>query len=330
MKNLFVLISLLSGLVARPIFAQETTEPPTALPDQVTFEAAGLLPEGVEWDGRHERFVVGSLAQGTIHLVADDGTLTPFIEDEALIASVGLEVDEFNGRLLVAVGEASVFFNPAAQGLAGVAAYDLLTGERLFYTDLGALLPEGRHFANDLALDTLGNVYITDSFSPVIYIVDINGSADILVEDDRFGSDFIGLNGIEYVPGADGVIGFLLVGVTGSAALYKVPLEAPEEITPVELRDADGEVVTFAIDGMALLPDGRLAAVANYEERQEIVLIRSDDEFMTATLDARLETTDAATTLAIRDEQVYFINAYLGNPLQATYEIVRAVFEGRE
>lgn len=288
------------------------------LPKEIVFEQAGILPEGVEYDAEGERFLVGSLAQGTIFEVTDDGTIKPFIEDEDLVSTVGIEIDEANNRLLVTNSDSSVFFQPDAKGMAALAAYDLESGERLFYVDLGELYADGvKHFANDVAVDGDGNAYVTDSFSPVIYKVDAEGKAEVLVESEQFANDFIGLNGIEYIPD-----GYLLAAVTGSAVLFKVPLDDPEAISQVEVEGLGG------IDGMARAEDGSLYAVSNGQDSQEIVHFTSDDDFATATIEARVATSGNATTVAVRGDAAYYVNAYLQNPAAEQYEIVLAEFEG--
>jgi len=310
---------LLFVLVAGGALAQDS-DPMVDLPTEVAFAQAGIMPEGVEWDAANERFLVGSLSTGTIYAISDDGTIEPFIEDEELASTVGIEIDEANNRLLVTNSDASVFSAPDATGMAGLAAYDLDTGERLFLVDLSELYT-GRHFANDVTVDDAGNAYVTDSFSPVIYQVTPEGEASIYAQSDLFANDTIGLNGIEYIPADGDMSAYLLAAVTGSASIYKIPLDVPAEITPVVVDEP------FSIDGMARLPDGSLAAVARFETGQEIVVFSSTDDFESASIDARVASGGNATTLAIRDGAVYFVNAYLGNPAQEAYQIVHAELE---
>lgn len=75
----------------------------------IKLNTPGIIPEGVEYDTKNKRFLVGSLAKGTVYAVAKDGTLTPFIEDPDLKSSVGIEVDEERNRLLVPNSDRAVF-----------------------------------------------------------------------------------------------------------------------------------------------------------------------------------------------------------------------------
>ena len=55
--------------------------------------------------------------------------------------------------------------------IARLLAFDLATGKKQHAVELDKLV-EGQHFCNDMTIDGDGNVFVTDSFSPVIYRVD--------------------------------------------------------------------------------------------------------------------------------------------------------------
>ena len=315
MKLKYLMVAALMLLVL-PAVAQEVT--PEAAPEAIVIEQAGILPEGVEYDAQGDRFLFGSLSMGTIFEISESGAPEPFIEDPDLASTVGIHIDAANNRLLVTNSDAAVFSEGDAPGAAGLAAYDLATGDRLFLADLGALVPDGRHFANDVTADADGNAYVTDSFSPVIYRVDAEGNAEIFIEDERLGTDSFGLNGIDYHPD-----GYLLAAVGGSSSLYKIPIDDPTSLTQVELSEP------LSIDGLILFPDGgALYAVADSESAtRELVGLTSADDWTTAAVMARVETGGNATTVALRLGIPYYINAYLGDPSAEQYEIVPAIFD---
>ncbi len=318
---LFLIGSLLSSVGV--LFAQEDE-----LPDEVLAARPGFHPEGIEWDAEGGRFLTGSLAEGTIFEIADDGTVTPFIEDEDLASTIGIHIDHTDNRLLVCNSDASVFSDPEAAGIAQLGIYDLATGERLQFADLGALLEEGnRHFCNDVTSDAEGNAYVTDSLSSVIYQVTPDGEASILVEDERLTNEMIGLNGIDYHPD-----GYLLAAVAGAGAIFKIPLDDPETLTQVELSEP------FGVDGMVLHPNGNLIAVAttfNEDEttNSELLEVASEDDWASAEIVHRapLDATLSPTTVALRDEIPYVIHAHFNEmggetPVEA-FEILRVDFE---
>lgn len=290
-----------------PVFAQE-------IPEQVLIEHPGLFPEGVEWDSAGNRFLVGSLSEGTIFEVLDDGTINPFIEDADLKSSVGIHIDAERNRLLVANSDRS---EEPQDPVISLMAYDLETGERLYAADLGSVAPEGNHFANDVTVDAEGNAYVTDSFSPVIYKVDLEGTPSVLLEDEAFASANFGLNGIEYNPN-----GYLIVGKGSDNALYKVPLDNPAEFAQVQIEGS-----FMGPDGLVLDADGNLIAVG---PPNAVYVLSSPDEWQTAMVVTQATTDQQATTAALRENDVYVVFAHLSEMGSETppevFEIVRVMF----
>lgn len=309
-RSTWLLVLLLpSGLACgSPPDAEPEAEGPeiaqTALPDTLRIREPALHPEGVEYDEAGGRFLVGSVTLGTITEVGDDGAHRPFIEDEDLVGSIGIHIDAANGRLLVANSDLRVIRDPAFPGQAKLGIYDLGSGARLRMVDLGALWPEGRHFANDVTVGPDGTAYVTDSFSPVIYRVDLDGNATVFVEDERLSAQPFGLNGIEYHPD-----GYLLVAVLSGQSMFRVPLDAPEELSEVTLSEP------IAGDGLALRSDGTLVVVGNSigedgTPTSEVMLLRSDDGWASAEIASRVATPSRPTTAALRGDAVYAVNPH--------------------
>lgn len=326
---LLVMVLLISSVV--PAFAQDAAPEAT---DAMTFPAngdapayiaiamPGLFPEGIEWDANGGRFFLSSLSGQGITAVLDDGTTTPFAAAENGMSAIGIQIDDVNNRLLVDYSDASVFSDPNATGMAALGIYDLETADLIHFVDLSALY-DGKHFANDVAVDADGNAYVTDSFSPVIYKVTPEGEASIFVEDERLGTPTFGLNGIDFHPD-----GYLLTSVAGSATLMKIPVDDPAAMSQVEVNEP------FGADGMILDENGNLIAVASFTgedgtQRQEVIWVTSADDWATATVDQRVETQDA-TTVTLRDNRPYVIYAKLGqmgsNPPPESFEIGRIDF----
>lgn len=318
------LAALAAALLLVPAAAQDATQEPTAeatmepvtLPAEIVFESpvVGLRPEGIEWDAAHNRFLVGSLNVGSIHsiTVADDGTtaIEPFIEDEELGATVGLEIDEANNVLLVSNSDPTAF--AGGPGGAGLAAYDLETGERVYIVDLDELSDSPNNFANDVAVDSEGNAYVTNSFAPVLYKVTPEGDASVFIEDDLLSAEGFGANGIVYDPETDSI----LVANAGTQSLLKVTLGDEPTITPVTLD------VPFGADGLVLAEDGTLYGIARNGDVQNVVSATSEDEWETATVVTAAQTTGAATTITLVGEMPYYINAYLNDMERTEYQIV--------
>jgi sugar lactone lactonase YvrE len=266
-------------------------------PDRVVAERGGFVPEGIAYDGTHQRFLVGSIAEGTIFEIHADGSLTPVVEDRDLTATIGIRVDEQRDRLLAANSDASVF-QGAGPGQARLGVFALGSGERIAMVDLAAVIedaPEdGMFFANDVAVGPDGTAYVTDSFMHVVYAVDTDYRASVL---HRFepGEDGLMLNGIAVHPD-----GYLLVADSPSGGLIKVPLDEPEAALRVEMS----EPVPGA-DGIVWQADNRLAVVSNSTNR--VVVLSSGDGWASAQVAAEGTFGMQGTTAAVRDGEIYVV-----------------------
>jgi sugar lactone lactonase YvrE len=287
--------------------------PPAATNNVVTAERGGFIPEGIEYDEDNGRFLVGSLAEGTVFVFERDGRIVPFVEDDELVSSVGIEVDEARDRLLVTNSNSAVFADQNASGHAKLGVYHLATGERLAMVDLGATVAApARYFANDVTVDDAGNAYVTDSFSNAIYRVSPSYEATVL---HRFTDLAQGdlLNGIVYHEG-----GYLLV--VAGARIFKVPVSNPAGTTEVMVGDPIG-----GQDGIVLTRDGRLVATSNSQTEPRLVAFSSADNWTTAQRSGVAELTGPqATTAAVVGDEVWAVHPHFNDAEPPTIE--RGVF----
>lgn len=289
--------------MATPLLGASLAHAERVTAQGITFTAEQAYPEGIAWHPTQKQFFVSSVHTGTVGKVSPQGVYTPFIQDAQLVASVGLALDVKRNLLWVAIGDlgASTRSSPAtAYKLAAVAAYDATTGERRAYHDLGHLI-EGGHLANDLAVDAAGHVYITDSFSPVIYRVDAQGQASVFAQSDRFKGEGFNLNGIVAHPD-----GYLLVNKYNSGELFRISTRDGADIQRVNLPEA-----VKGADGMVLRGKSRLTVVQNAGHDQVVELV-STDGWRSATLQpARKSVHSFPTTAAQVGKDLYVLNSRL-------------------
>ena len=60
----------------------------------IVAERGGFIPEGVEYDTTSGRILTGSLSEGSIFHIQNDGQVVTVVSDPDLVSSVGIEVDE--------------------------------------------------------------------------------------------------------------------------------------------------------------------------------------------------------------------------------------------
>jgi sugar lactone lactonase YvrE len=268
-------LGALASLLALATACKKDSDVGVSLPDTVSFTQAGLYPEGTQYDDQRGLFLVSSQTAGRIGQVTDAGTYSTFADDPLLVSTIGLRLDAARNRLLAAVSDPG--YNPdrtsaATKGkLAALAIFNSSTGTKMSYLDLGAFTPAGgatypAHFANDIAVDGLGNAYITDSFAPIIYQVDAQGAvvkrflenAALAAPTGKFG-----LNGIVYHPS-----GYLLVAKSDEGKLLKIPITT----VPGTTTTVAGTITTVTLpaglslsgdDGLQLLNNTTLLVVCN-------------------------------------------------------------------
>jgi hypothetical protein len=274
------------------------------IPATIVAKRGGFIPEGIEYDQANKRILTGSLAEGSIFIIGNDGSVTPFIIDPQLVSSVGIEVDEPRDRLLVANSDRAVFGTPGAVGQAKLGVYSLTTGERLAMVDLGPVIRNptepAAYFANDLTVDNDGNIYVTDTRQNVVYRVDGDYDADVLHRFTDLGQD-VALNGIVFHPG-----GYLLVAA--GSDLYKVPVDNPRSTTRVTVAEP-----VPGSDGVVWAADGRLVITSNSADNPRVVALRSNDNWATAQTAGSATLQGQATTAAAVGDDIYAVHPHFAD-----------------
>jgi sugar lactone lactonase YvrE len=246
-----VLAVALLALVASPAAVPVQAAASHGIPVQLDGRTADRYPEGIAWDPTRQAFLIGSLATGRISVVGRDGVPHPFGVAPG-VSTFGLHVDAVRNRVLVTyadIGNGERSSDATLYKQSGVAIYNLRTGrlERKVDLNTARLNPAGgRHGVNDLAIDAVGNAYVTDPSGDAIYRITPGGTASVLVRDKRLQSDTIGPNGIVWHPG-----GYLLV-----VTLFRISLRGELSTTGLTSALVGG-------DGLALARDGRLIAITN-------------------------------------------------------------------
>lgn len=267
-------------------------------PAKIVTERGGFIPEGIEFDNINNRFLTGSLADGTIYEITYDGRLLPAFTNTDLISTVGIEVDEPRNRLLVANSDRN-----SSTGAAKLGVYDLDSGAQLAMIDLTASIADkpadSNHFANDVAVSTAGTVFVTDSRQSIVYKIDRYYQASVLV---NFGSESpFGLNGLEYHPA-----GYLILVSPGTGQLVKVPVDNPDNWSVVEL-----DYPATGGDGLVWASDGTLASISN--NSSNVLKYRSDDNWSTARLVGMASFEGQATTGAAVGDDIYVVQPHFGD-----------------
>ncbi|KLT63596.1 SMP-30/gluconolactonase/LRE family protein [Pedobacter sp. BMA] len=295
--------------------------------ERINFTAEDTYPEGIAFDKQRSLYYVSSARLGTIGKVSPAGIYSTLYTDNSLKSSYGMKVHPDGKRLYVCVGDAnySKFTSPDTRAkMARLLIIDLETGRKLSDINLADLKP-GKHFPNDLTFDDAGNAYITDSFAHAIYKIDAAAKATLLVSDEKFVTEGVGINGIAFHSA-----GFLIVDNSATGMLYKVPLSNPKN---VELIKSDQ--FFLGADGLLLNAPDSLTIVVN-GGNDKIFKLSTNDEWKTSKLSATTLIADRFTypaTVTLNGNHVWVMNARFNELVDSNsvpakqFAIQKAVFK---
>ncbi|KAJ6807781.1 uncharacterized protein M6B38_171420 [Iris pallida] len=314
-RSTLLLLLLVSAVPISIIVSLESTTW-TSSPNRhhLRYRSLGLVRECAKWDASGGRFLVSNFFGGGLAEVSDVDVGAPAERtlmrepDVAGNVSLGLVVDGGRGRVLV------VFSDLFRHRYAAVGAYRLDNFERIFLTRLSG--PEDEtSFADDVAVDSDGNAYVTDAKRNKIWKVGSGGALSSvirspLLERRKEWYHLVGLNGIVYHPN-----GYLLVVHTDGGDLFRVDTST-EEVTQV---DVEGSILGG--DGLELLSPTKIVVAAF---RPSARLVESSDDWRTATVTGTysgpLHRVAAAATA--KDGKVYVSHLFGGR----SHVISEAVF----
>ncbi len=290
-------------LLAACAVEEEAVEPLLdvySLSDEVAF------PEGVAFDPEARAFAVGSLGHGGITRIDSDGTETRlFTPSEEGWTSLGIKLHPDTRELLIcAVKDPSTDTSRSELWVV-----DLETGSQR-----GIPLQGSPADCNDVV--AVGDsVYLTDREAPRIHRVDLStDTSEVWLEHPELEPGLIGNNGIVLVGDA------LISGQYAPARLLRIPLDAPDQIAPVELSGDPIGTLPDGADGIVVF-EGELVIAANLR----VARVSSTDDWATATVTAA-DAPVAIAAVTVAEGRVYGLKGeilpfVLGTPESLPFEL---------
>ena len=285
-------------------------KPELKLPKTIIVNGVAQNPEGIEYDKRDNTFLLSSINAAPIIKIKPDGTYKAFTSGENFpLSTAGLQIDYKHNRLLVAGfnGMELMDNKPETKGTAFLRVYNLETGVLQKDINLSHLAPKASvYFANDVAVDTNGNAYISDWYAGVIYKVDLAGNASLFWTNNTGISG--GPNGLDFHKDGYLLVSLLKVnekGLYSDYALLNIPLTNPQETKTVIINKSG----YAGFDGMVLKEDGNIIGITNNQTTpggNTFLELSSQDNWKSADVVAT-KVINPSTTIALTPQNEYYI-----------------------
>ncbi|MFS7942344.1 putative six-bladed beta-propeller, TolB [Helianthus anomalus] len=273
--NFLLLLMLLTAIPLAIIVSLESATPTT---NYYQFHSTSWLRESSKWDEVNRRFIVSFTDTGGLGVVhvPDNHNPKVVLEEVPVVnntdfvgnGTCGVFIDRPRNRVLAAIADVS------GNTYSAVAAYDLDSWERLFFTQLSSS-GDGKSCADDVTVDAEGNAYVTDVKGTQIWKVGVDGRLLSIIKSPNFHAkewynDIMTLNGIVYHPN-----GYLIVAHTITGNLFKVEINNDNKVSVIKVDSK----LTFA-DGLELLSPTKLivAGVTG------VKLVETGDDWLTGSV----------------------------------------------
>jgi sugar lactone lactonase YvrE len=161
--EVFDYVNELMEIAAQPMGEVESV---FTLPESV------LMPETITWDESRQKFLVGTLVEGSVLAVSMDGEVSELIKannENGMWGVFDVLVDEARNRLWVssAATRAFVNFSPADKGRSALFEFDLETLQLLRRYPVP--VDGSPHILGSMVLGPEGDIYIMDRYLPILY-----------------------------------------------------------------------------------------------------------------------------------------------------------------
>lgn len=287
-----------------------------ALQEEYVLSDQELVPESGAYDSVGRAFYVGSRTKGSITRVDVDGTESLFFDPppSSSLRTLGVAIDADARRLWVCLQDTEA---PSQS----VWTFDLSTGEADIEFDLASAAADAT--CNDIALDSEGVAYVSDSANPRVYRANVDGEAIEIWADDPLlagdGEQFGG-NGIAVTDDDRYVLLSKTLSPSTTPQLLRIERANPENIDGITTTPE----ITGSADGMSFLGgDLYLADVL----LGDILRLTSEDAWGTAIIASSMQ---AAGTSTVRPAEGQLYGIYsdagasiLGSPLSPPFRIYR-------
>ena len=248
----------------------------------IVVDSPNLFPESFAYSAKTKTFYVGSVRYGRVSSVDASGTIKTLCNDPRLKSTFGIFVDDSRGLVHACNADVGISVRSEPSEIARVCdlvSIDVRSGAVSRFVDLSKN-SAGKHLPNDGAVASDGSIYVTDSFSPVVYRVTSDGHAERFATHPGFAptGPAAGLDGI-----AIAASGTIVVNHISHGTFFRIDPHS-KKVSKIALPEG---AVLLGCDGMRFEADGRLIvtqSIVTGPGRNALNELTSDDDWKTATV----------------------------------------------
>lgn len=284
------------------------------LANNITVNAPGQFPEGVEYNTKTNEFYLGSLSSKSIIKIDKNSNVSALTEKTPLQVA-GIHINYDKDELYAAGLNRKEAFDkdPNTHGNANLFIYDLTSGKLKANIDLTTVNPnQAAYFANDITNDKNGNIYVSDFKAGAVYKIDKNYTPSLFYKGEKLGL----ANGLEVVN--DILLVSDVVPRDGKWQLVKIPLDNPKNASRVNVNDD----IYRGFDGMLVNNDGTVVGVTHNKDKSASILIKleSKDKWNSTQVLAKKASKTRLTTVArVTDGNYFALQQNFKNPKKANW-----------
>lgn len=213
--EVFDYVNDLMKMAAEPVGESEVV---FSLPDSIK------MPEALAWDESRQKFLIGTITEGSVIAVGKDGQVTELLKANAengMWAVFDVMVDQARNRLWVSSAAIPAFsgFDPIDKGRAALFEFNLETLELIRRYPVPV---DGRpHILGSMEINPAGDIFIVDRSLPIVYKKPADEQKLVAVFASR---EMISMRGIAIQPDgrllyvADRELGILVIDAEGGRA----------------------------------------------------------------------------------------------------------------
>lgn len=232
-----------------------------------------IMPEAISWDENRQKFLVGTVADGSILAVDEDGEVEELFKadsENGMWAILDLAIDQDQKRLWVTTASIPGFlrFDPADKGRSALFELNLETLETINRYPVPV---DGQaHILGSMAFSPNGDIYIADRHLPIIYK---KSSGEDKLKPAMALKNMLSLRGVAMH--ADGRYMYVAGREMGIAVIEMASGRTGKLMTPETLN-------LGGIDGL-YLKDNRLVVIQNGIQPQRMIGLQLDPSGLNVT-----------------------------------------------